>query len=552
LACELIHAGAGFTRSHGVDVISPKNVLPNVTASLHLAILGIAFTPLSAQIPGQLPSPGCEASFSSLADCGFMARNVAVENAARSESDLIAVNPFDAAGVPRQNLPEHALSDKDDADNSGAVEPAMESPAKEGFHWGRALQESFTFLAIEQAYVVHDDFRWVVVENGIPFNHYLRDYMQSLTSWWKAGWSAGENPLYNYVGHPIQGAMTSYIEIQNNPSDPDLEFANTDQYWRSRLIATVWNAVYSTQWSLGPLSEMTVEKYGTKARPAWNSNGTWPCTTNHCYSGVGKVNLVMTPVGGLGWVLGEDWLDKNVARRVEAASDNRLLIDTVRCSLNPIRGGANILHGREPWYRARDYGPTNLTSEHRYTKARANALARTTAPETNSRLPDVWNIFAGYSYTNSEVVTGEHTPLSGWNVALEKKYLRFFGVVAEVSGQYGSSNVSASNCQTSSSPGNCPSRVNVIQNNYVTGIRGGHSLWRIHPYAQVLAGIAHVTQRTSRVSTSDTNFALDLGIGLDFRLAPRVGWRSQADYLTAGSITQTHDIRLSIGPAVHF
>jgi hypothetical protein len=38
------------------------------------------------------------------------------------------------------------------------------------FHWARALTESFTFLVIEQAYVVHTDFRWVVSENGIPFN----------------------------------------------------------------------------------------------------------------------------------------------------------------------------------------------------------------------------------------------------------------------------------------------------------------------------------------------------------------------------------------------
>ncbi len=26
----------------------------------------------------------------------------------------------------------------------------------------------------------------------------------------------------------------------------------------------LWNAAYSTQWNLGPVSEVTVEKYGTK------------------------------------------------------------------------------------------------------------------------------------------------------------------------------------------------------------------------------------------------------------------------------------------------
>jgi hypothetical protein len=37
----------------------------------------------------------------------------------------------------------------------------------EGFHWRRALAESFALLAIEQAYVVHTDFKWVVSENGV-------------------------------------------------------------------------------------------------------------------------------------------------------------------------------------------------------------------------------------------------------------------------------------------------------------------------------------------------------------------------------------------------
>ena len=65
------------------------------------------------------------------------------------------------------------------------------------FRWGRALFESFAFLSIEQAYVVHDDYRWVVVENGVPFNHYWSDYKQSLSSWVNAGWNDGDPALYS-------------------------------------------------------------------------------------------------------------------------------------------------------------------------------------------------------------------------------------------------------------------------------------------------------------------------------------------------------------------
>jgi hypothetical protein len=237
-------------------------------------------------------------------------------------------------------------------------------PRTPRFRWTRALFESFTFLSIEQAYVVKDDFRWVVIENGVPFNHYWRDYKQSLSTWVHSGWNDGDPVLYSYVGHPIQGAMAGYIQIQNDPQGEKLEFSNTKAYWWSRFKALLWNAAYSTQWNIGPLSELTVEKYGTAARQPWNQNGTWPCTKRPCLTGVGQVDLVITPVGGFAWILTEDLLDKHIARRLEGATRNRFMTDFVRCALNPIRGGANILHGRRPWYRAsRDSGQTYFSIE---------------------------------------------------------------------------------------------------------------------------------------------------------------------------------------------
>jgi len=247
-------------------------------------------------------------------------------------------------------------------------------PKRQGFHWRRALFESFVFFSIEQAYVVHDDYRWVVIENGVPFNHYWRDYMQSLSKWKDSGWNDGDAALYSYVGHPIQGAMTSYIQIQNDPNGEKLEFSNTKEYWRSRFKATLWNAVYSTQWNVGPLSEITFEKYGTRSRGTWNQDGTWPCTSKHCFTGVGQVDLVITPVGGLAWLLTEDLLDKHLARRVEGATRNHFLIDVMRCAVAPIRGGANILHGKRPWYRFRDAREVYLSNQLKQRTAVASTL----------------------------------------------------------------------------------------------------------------------------------------------------------------------------------
>jgi len=282
---------------------------------------------LSPYCFGQLPSRACDVVQSTLQDCTF--------------STPLNLGDDRTLGAASSSNP-----------NQSEMFIAMPAGKKRGFHWGRALFESFMFFSIEQAYVVHDDYRWVVIENGIPFNHYWRDYKQSLSAWVNAGWDDGDPWLYSYVGHPIQGAMTGYIQIQNDPAGERLEFEDTKAYWNSRLKALFWNAAYSTQWNIGPLSELTFEKYGTRARPPWNKDGSWPCNTQHCFTGVGQVDLVTTPVGGLAWILAEDLLDRHVARRIEESTRNHFVIDFVRCAVNPIRGGANILHGKPPWHRA--------------------------------------------------------------------------------------------------------------------------------------------------------------------------------------------------------
>jgi len=479
---------------------------------------------------GQLPSSRCDLSKNTLADCPFATHLETSAKTRSSESHIL-----DGSAVQTEN----SGSGTDNESDSSRAVVAPARPKEEGFHWHRALAESFTFLVIEQAYVVHTDFSWVVSEKGIPFNHYWRDYMQSLTSWWHAGWSAGEDPLYNYVGHPIQGALTSYIQIQNDPKSEKLEFSNTKPYWKSRLKATIWNAVYSTQWSIGPLSEMTVEKYGTKDRPPWNANGTFPCDTKTCYSGVGKVNLVMTPAGGFGWMLAEDVLDKKIAEGLaEGHTQNRLLIDTVRSALNPIRGGANILHGRRPWYRARDTQGMNLFSEQKIPFSPAVEMAKTSEPRHG-------DVFIGYSYLGGancqrpiaggtiacDPLSAGTTGLSGWNTSLEKKYLRYFGAIADFGGQYGS----------------------VSQTSYLFGVRGGSSIGRIRPFAQVLFGAIHARANGAVPLSPNTTFAEDLGVGADFQMTRLLSWRSQADEIKTGSLAfERRNLRISSGLAVRF
>jgi hypothetical protein len=73
------------------------------------------------------------------------------------------------------------------------------------------------------------------------------------------------------------------------------------------------------------------------------------------------------------------------------------------------------------------------------------------------------------------------------------------------------------------------------------------------PFAQVLIGAVHAQGNRSAVLNSNTTFAEDLGIGVDFRLMRRLSWRSQADELKTGlPAFKRRNLRLVSGLAVRF
>jgi hypothetical protein len=484
---------------------------------------------LSAASFGQLPSSICDANNTAVADCPFFTASETARDPALATTSVA----YDLGLTPIANR-DFSSADELNAGNA----PINSPPAKgEGFHWRRALTESLTFLLIEQAYVVHTDFRWVVSENGVPFNHYWRDYRQSLSEWTKSGWNDGDPNWFGYLGHPIQGALTGFIQIQNDPRSRTLEFSRTKAYWKSRLKAALWNAAYSTQWNLGPLSEVTVEKYGSKDRAPWNYNGTFPCS-RHCLTGVGQIDIVMTPLGGTGWLIAEDFLDKRVVRRIETSTQNHFLIDTARVALNPIRSGANMLHGEHAWYRStRDGKEMDYVNEQKHAVAADESAA---APTVNRG-----DFFLGYSHlgtSHCEVPAhGTTTPcdplsalagdLSGWNTSIEKMYLRYFGALAEFSGQYGGAS----------------------ETNFLFGLRGGTWVGALRPFAQAMIGAVRTRENSSATSTPDTSFAEDLGVGVDFQITRRLLWRNEIDELKTGSPDfQRYNVRLSSGLAVRF
>jgi len=212
------------------------------------------------------------------------------------------------------------------------------------FHWGPALLEQAEYLTIEQTWNLSTNY-WV---RYYTFNgRWWHDYVESVQGFKFSRWNDANPIIDDYVGHPMMGAITMDIFIQNDPRGRAIEFENTKRYWHSRLWALLWSTVYSTQWKLGPISEASIGNTGRQ--------DLYDPDAHKITNGTGTVGLVVTPLGGWVWALGEDFMDMHVIRHVEKHTNNPVYLTGLEF-LNPCRGFANLLRFKRPWYR--DSRPT--------------------------------------------------------------------------------------------------------------------------------------------------------------------------------------------------
>src|SRR5271169_1959672 len=121
-----------------------------------------------------------------------------------------------------------------------------------------------------------------------------------------------------------------------------------------------------------------------------------------------------------------------------------------------------------------------------------------------TQVPNHGDVFFGYSHmgkvrcqmrfsdaaTACDPFSAQAANLSGWNASVEKKYLRYFGAVADFSGQHGG----------------------VCRRNFLFGLRGGASIGRFRPFAEALFGAVHMQESGSAAPKSETSFCEALGL----------------------------------------
>jgi hypothetical protein len=254
---------------------------------------------------------------------------------------LRAQTPNESSSKPAVVASETKPQTQADALIAAFMEPVRKAQVNEcpqqdcSFRWIPALTQSAQFLAIQHA-MNHSTY------NGTLEGPFFADWANSVSKYRFTRWSDGDPYIVDYVGHPLMGAITGRIQIQNDPMGARQVVGWHKSYWKSRAKALAWSAVYSAQWELGPVSETSIGNIGSSNYIS-RADGK---PTN----GTGLVDLVATPVLGTAWLIGEDLLDKHLVSRLETRSRNPFYLSSISM-LTPTRAFANLLRFKAPWYR---------------------------------------------------------------------------------------------------------------------------------------------------------------------------------------------------------
>jgi opacity protein-like surface antigen len=173
-----------------------------------------------------------------------------------------------------------------------------------------------------------------------------------------------------------------------------------------------------------------------------------------------------------------------------------------------------------------------------------------------AQVPTSGNVFLGYSFEHTDW-TGlssalSHPNLSGWEGSLEGKIFPHIGIVADLSGHYGSENFSPATVQPVGSSGGS---INVTGHELevLFGPRLSIPVGNFTPFAEAFFGVAHIHNGGDFPSSSNTSFGTALGGGLDYKIIRPIAVRVEADYLQTRFFNTTqNNLRFSTGVVVRF
>jgi len=245
---------------------------------------------------------------------------------------VLAALLFGVRPLPGQSLGEDAPAE---SDGGGVAErrvlptpvPVKPNNRESTVDWRGVMQQSAFFTGIQHAFRLGTE---PGTRSGMK-GPFFPDYAHAVGN--MHGWGDGDPFYVNYVGHPLQGAASGFIYLQNDSQARLQRFGRDPRYWRSRLKAMGFAWAYSTWFEIGPISEASIGNVQSY-RPQQ-----------------GFVDHAVTPLIGTGWLIVEDFFDEKLILPLERRFDNRIAKLMVRSWLNPSRSWANMMRFKVPWYR---------------------------------------------------------------------------------------------------------------------------------------------------------------------------------------------------------
>ena len=192
--------------------------------------------------------------------------------------------------------------------------------------------------------------------------------------------------------------------------------------------------------------------------------------------------------------------------------------------------------------------PSTVTSPEPWTTSptRASSAPESTSPEPSSGGLEKgayshFEVFGGYSYFRGDDSVNGSFNMHGWNSTFVQNINQWLGLVADVSGHYG----------TPSAPLLDSQRNHTFLFGPQFAMRS-HS--RVIPFAHGMFGFSHVNVGLAGVFNSDIGLAYGFGGGVDIKMSDKLAIRAgQVDYLNirlAG--VGSHNLRVSTGIVAGF
>jgi hypothetical protein len=226
-------------------------------------------------------------------------------------------------------------------------EPAIleNTRSQPSVNWKGLSKDSFQFL------IVMNGFR-IATEPGTRaaiHNPLFSGYLKAVSN--MHGWDDGDELYVNYIGHPMQGAVSNFIWTNSDRAFNRDTIGWNSNYLKGKLRGTAYSYALSVLFELGPLSEASLGQI-QRYHPA-----------------TGFVDHVVTPSVGLLWSVGEDAIDDSLIRYIEDHTENKWFRLLARSGLNPARTFANLMSRKYPWYRTNRTGVTAFNSSDYYNPA---------------------------------------------------------------------------------------------------------------------------------------------------------------------------------------